>query len=277
VTAPRQAEVDLREAGPTRRLFERARPEVVYHLAARVGGIGANQAHPGGFFHDNMAMGLAVLEAARLTGVDKTVIVGTACMYPEATPVPFCEDDLWSGYPTPVTAPYGIAKKALLVMAQSYRQEYGTRSAFVIPSNLYGPRDHFDLETGHVVPSMIKKFLESKDRVVLWGDGTPTRELLYVEDCAAGILAAADRYHDPAPLNLGTGVETPMRELAATIARLCGFAGEIVWDTTRPNGQPRRALDAGRARRALAWSARTPLAEGLEKTITWYRDACSPS
>ncbi len=246
------------------------------HLAASVGGIGANRRHPGKFFYDNMAMGLNVLECARTHGTAKVVVAGTICAYPKFTPVPFREDDLWNGYPEETNAPYGIAKKSLLVMAQAYRQEYGSNFVMVFPVNLYGPRDNFDLEDSHVIPAMIRKFIDAQARgeshVTLWGDGTPTREFLFVEDCAEGLALAAERYDDADPVNLGAGFEISMGELALTIARACGFTGEVRWDANRPNGQPRRMLDVERARERFGFTARTSLQEGLRRTIAWYRD-----
>jgi len=274
VCAPRAREVDLTDASATRELFARERPSLVLHLAAKVGGIGANRTHPGTFFRDNMAMGLHVLEAARLAGTAKLVIAGTICAYPKFAPVPFREDDLWNGYPEETNAPYGIAKKALLVMAQAYRQEFGCNFVMLFPVNLYGPRDNFDLESSHVIPAMIRKFKRAvrhgESKVVLWGDGTPTREFLYVDDAARGLVDAAERYDDQDPVNLGAGFEISMRELAQTIAGKVGFTGEITWDTSRPNGQPRRMLDVTRARERFGFSARVSLDEGLDKTVAWY-------
>jgi GDP-L-fucose synthase len=243
------------------------------HLAAEVGGIGANRANPGRYWYANLMMGAHVLEQARLHGVGKVVVVGTVCAYPKFTPVPFREEDLWDGYPEETNAPYGVAKKSILVGAQSYRDQYGLDAIFLLPANLYGPRDNFDLETSHVIPALIRKMVESQDEVVLWGDGSPTREFLYVDDAAEGLLLAAGRYQGSEPVNLGTGSEISIRELAELIAELTGFEGEIFWDTSRPNGQPRRALDISRARELFGFEARTPLREGLERTIAWYRQA----
>ncbi|MDI3286140.1 GDP-L-fucose synthase [Polyangium sp. 15x6] len=274
IVVPRSAEFDLTDAHATRSLFETHRPDLVLHLAARVGGIGANRRHPGTFFRDNMAMGLHVLEEARRAGTPKVVVAGTICAYPKFAPVPFREEDLWNGYPEETNAPYGIAKKALLVMAQAYRKEFGSKFVVVFPVNLYGPRDNFDLEDSHVIPAMIRKFVEARLRgersVVLWGDGSPTREFLYVEDAAEGLVRAAERYDGEEPVNLGAGREVSMRDLAATIAKACGYDGDIVWDTARPNGQPRRMLDVSRAREWFGFEARTTLEEGLAKTIGWY-------
>lgn len=274
IVVPRSAEFDLTDAHATRSLFETHRPDLVLHLAARVGGIGANRRHPGTFFRDNMAMGLHVLEEARRAGTPKVVVAGTICAYPKFAPVPFREEDLWNGYPEETNAPYGIAKKALLVMAQAYRKEFGSKFVVVFPVNLYGPRDNFDLEDSHVIPAMIRKFVEARLRgersVVLWGDGSPTREFLYVEDAAEGLVRAAERYDGEEPVNLGAGREVSMRDLAATIAKAAGYDGDIVWDTSRPNGQPRRMLDVSRAREWFGFEARTTLEEGLAKTIGWY-------
>jgi GDP-L-fucose synthase len=279
VRSPRSKEHDLRDAAATRALFERERPDLVMHLAASVGGIGANQKHPGTFFRDNMAMGLNVLEEARRIGTAKVVIAGTICAYPKFAAVPFREDDLWSGYPEETNAPYGIAKKALLVMAQAYRQEFGSNFVMLFPVNLYGPRDNFDLETSHVIPAMIRKFAAAHTRgdktVTLWGDGSPTREFLFVEDCARGLVDAAERYDSPEPVNLGAGFEISMRDLARKIAEKVGFRGEVVWDTSRPNGQPRRMLDVSRARERFGFVAKVSFDEGLDKTIAFWRAAAS--
>ena len=272
VFVPRRRDYDLTRFDDVERLFADARPELAFHLAAEVGGIGANRANPGRYWYANLMMGAHVLELARLNETPKVVIAGTVCAYPKLTPVPFREDDLWNGYPEETNAPYGVAKKSVLVGAQSYRAQYGTNAIFLLPANLYGPRDNFDLDTSHVIPALIRKLLDGEDRVVLWGDGTPTREFLYVDDCAEGLLLAAERYDGAEPVNLGTGVETSIRELAETIAELTGFEGELTWDTTMPNGQPRRSLDASRARELFGFEARTPLREGLERTVAWYRD-----
>lgn len=275
VVVPRSREVDLREAEPTRALIARVKPDLILHLAAQVGGIGANRRHPGTFFYGNMAMGLHVLEAAHREKTPKVVIAGTICAYPKFAPVPFKEDDLWNGYPEETNAPYGIAKKALLVMAQAYRQEFGSNFVMVFPVNLYGPRDNFDLQDSHVIPAMIRKFHEAKtagrSEVVLWGDGSPTREFLYVTDAAEGIVRAAEAYDGADPINLGNGVEITMRDLASTIATEVGFQGTVRWDTAMPNGQPRRCLDVSRAKERLGWTAKVGLAEGLRETVAWYR------
>jgi GDP-L-fucose synthase len=272
----RRRDYDLTRQGDAERLFEDARPELVYHLAGEVGGIGANRANPGRFWYANLIMGAHVLELSRVHGVRKLVVVGTVCSYPKFTPVPFREDAIWDGYPEETNAPYGVAKKSILVGAQSYREQYGLETAFLLPANLYGPRDNFDLETSHAIPAMIRKMLESEGDVVLWGDGSPTRDHLFVDDCVEGLLLAAERWSGPEPVNLGTGVEISFRDLAEVIAELTGFDGEIVWDTSRPNGQPRRVLDASRARELFGFEAGTPLREGLERTIAWYR-AHSPA
>jgi GDP-L-fucose synthase len=276
IVVPRSAQHDLTDAGATRALFAEARPDLVVHLAAKVGGIGANRKHPGTFFRDNMAMGLNVLEEARRAGTPKVVIAGTICAYPKFAPVPFREDDLWNGYPEETNAPYGIAKKALLVMAQAYRQEFGSNFVMVFPVNLYGPNDNFDLEDSHVIPAMIRKFVEAELRgdttVDLWGDGSPTREFLYVEDAAEGIALAAQRYDDPDPVNLGAGFEIAMKTLAEQVAAATGYKGTLRWDATRPNGQPRRMLDVSRAKERFGFAATTSLEAGLAKTIAWYRE-----
>jgi GDP-L-fucose synthase len=273
VFVARRRDYDLTRYDETERLFSDARPELVFHLAAEVGGIGANRANPGRYWYANLMMGAHVLELSRLHDVRKLVVAGTVCAYPKFTPVPFSEDDLWNGYPEETNAPYGLAKKSVLVGTQAYREQYGTDAIFLLSANLYGPRDNFDLETSHVIPALIRKMLDADGEVVLWGDGSPTREFLYVADCAEGLLLAADRYDGAEPVNLGTGVETSIRELAETIAELTGFRGEIVWDTSMPNGQPRRQLDASRAERLFGFTARTSLREGLAETIAWYRES----
>jgi GDP-L-fucose synthase len=267
-----RAEYDLTRWDDAERLFRDARPERIFHLAGEVGGIGANRASPGRFWYANLMMGAHVLELSREHGIDKLVIVGTVCAYPKYAPVPFREDDLWNGYPEETNAPYGVAKKSILVGAQSYREQYGLNSIFLLPANLYGPRDNFDLRTSHTIPALVRKMHESRERVVLWGDGSPTREYLYVEDCAEALALAADRYDGADPINLGTGQEISIHDLAQVIAELSGFEGEIEWDTSMPNGQPRRSLDVSRARELFGFEARTPLREGLERTIAWYRE-----
>ena len=274
---PRRRDYDLTEHADVVRLFADARPELVLHLAAEVGGIGANRANPGRYWYANLLMGVHVLEQCRLAGVEKVVLLGTICEYPKHTPVPFREEELWNGYPEETNAPYGIAKKSLLVGGQTYREQYGLNAIHLLPVNLYGPRDNFDLETSHVIPALIRKMLEARERgereIVLWGDGSPTREFLYVEDCAEGIVLAAQRYDGAEPVNLGTGAEISIRALAELIGELTGFDGEIVWDTSKPNGQPRRALDTSRAMELFGFRARTALRDGLEQTVAWYRTA----
>lgn len=274
VLVPRSIDVDLRKEGQAVAYIEEVRPTHIVHLAARVGGIEANRRSPGTFFRDNILMGVHVLEAARRVGVGKVLIAGTVCAYPKHTPPPFREEDLWNGYPEETNAPYGIAKKALLVMAQSYRLEFGMNAVMVLPVNLYGPNDNFDLTTSHVIPAMVRKFVEAEAKgvdVVLWGDGSPTREFLYVDDAAAGVLQALDHYDDPEPVNLGSGNEISIAALAQRIAALTGFQGAIRWDGSKPNGQPRRLLDTSRARERFGFSAQTTLDAGLQQTIAWYR------
>jgi GDP-L-fucose synthase len=272
----RRRDYDLIDPAATRRLFADARPKLVFHLAAEVGGIGANRENPGRYWHANLAMGLNVLEESRRAGVEKLVLVGTICAYPELTPVPFREHDLWAGYPESTNAPYGVAKRALLTGAQAYRQQYGLNAIYLLPVNLYGPRDDFDLRTSHVVPALIRKMLDARDAgegsVVLWGDGRPTREFLYVEDCAEALVLAARRYNRPEPVNLGTGEEISIRDLAALVADITGFAGEVSWDISKPGGQARRCLDVSRAERLLGFRARTFLRAGLERTVAWYAE-----
>ncbi len=275
VFVPRSHEYDLRERDAIVRALDRSRPDVVIHLAAVVGGIGANRAHPGRFFYDNAIMSIQLMEEARRAGVAKFVALGTVCAYPKFTPVPFREDDLWNGYPEETNAPYGLAKKMLLVQAQAYRQQYGFNAIYLLPVNLYGPGDNFDPESSHVIPALIRKIVEAQERgadhIVAWGTGAASREFLYVADAAEGIALAAERYDGAAPVNLGAGREITINELAETIARLCGFTGEIRWDTSQPDGQPRRMLDTSRARDLFGFEARTGFEEGLRRTITWYR------
>jgi GDP-L-fucose synthase len=275
VFVPRIEDYDLTRAESIESLFSGQRPEVVIHLAAVVGGIGANRANPGRFFYDNAIMGIQLIEACRRHQVEKTVVIGTICAYPKFTPVPFKEDELWNGYPEETNAPYGIAKKALLVQCQAYRQQYGMNAIFLLPVNLYGPRDNFDPKSSHVIPALIRKCVEAAasgaPEIVCWGDGSPTREFLYVDDAAEGILAATERYDKPDPVNHGSGREISIRDLTVKIAALTGFNGRIVWDTSQPNGQPRRCLDVSRAEREFGFRARTPFEEGLRKTIEWYR------
>jgi len=269
----RRRDYDLTVAADAERLFVDARPELVIHLAAEVGGIGANRANPGRYWYANLMMGAHVLEQARLHATGKVVLAGTVCSYPKHTPVPFREDDLWNGYPEETNAPYGVAKKSLLVGAQAYREQYGTNAIFLLPANLYGPRDNFHHTNAHVIADLIRKMHSSSGEVVLWGDGTPTREFLYVGDAAEAFALAADRYDGDEPVNIGAGKEISIRDLAELVAELTGFEGEIRWDTSMPNGQPRRSLDATRARELFGFEARTPLREGLERTIAWYRDS----
>ena len=273
VVVARRVEYDLTSPENTARLFADARADLVFHLAAEVGGIGANRANPGRYWYANLAMGANVLEQARLHETAKLVLVGTVCSYPKFAAVPFREDDLWSGYPEETNAPYGIAKKAILVGAQAYRAQYGLNTVFLLPTNLYGPRDNFDLETSHVIPALIHKMVEAEDEVVLWGDGSPTREFLYVEDCVEGLVLAAERYDGPDPVNLGAAKEISIRELADLVAEATGYRGGIVWDREKPGGQPRRSVDATRARELFGFEARTPLREGIERTVAWYRAA----
>lgn len=272
VFVARRRDFDLTRFEDADRMFGEAQADVVFHLAAEVGGIGANRANPGRYWYANLMMGAHVLELARVHRVAKLVVAGTVCAYPKLTAVPFKEDDLWAGYPEETNAPYGVAKKSVLVGAQAYREQYGLDAIYLLPANLYGPRDNFDLETSHVVPALIRKMSEADGEVVLWGDGSPTREFLYVEDCVEGLVLAAERYDGAEPVNLGTGVETSIREVAETIADLVGFAGEITWDTSMPNGQPRRSLDASRAQQLFGFTARTGLRDGLARTVAWYRD-----
>ena len=274
VFVPRSAEFDLRERDDITRLYEQVRPNIVLHLAAVVGGIGANQANPGRFFYDNAIMGIQLIEYARLAGVEKFVALGTICAYPKFSPLPFKEDDLWNGYPEETNAPYGLAKKMMLVQAQSYREQYGFNTIYLLPVNLYGPRDNFDLETSHVIPALIRKFVEANERgsdeVVLWGDGSPTREFLYVEDAAEGVLLATEHYNGALPVNLGTGEEMSIKNLAEMIAAEVGYTGRFIWDTSKPNGQPRRCLDVTRAKELFGFEAVHRLRDGIPKTIAWF-------
>ena len=274
IFVPRSRDYDLRRGEDIRRALTDAAPDLILHLAARVGGIGANRAHPAEYFYDNLMMGVPLLHEAWRAGVSKFVAIGTVCAYPKFTPVPFREDDLWNGYPEETNAPYGLAKKMLLVQSQAYRQQYGYNSIFLLPVNLYGPGDNFDPESSHVIPALIKKCLDAKTRgdetIEVWGDGSPTREFLYVEDAAEGILLATEHYHDSQPINLGSGNEVSIKALVEIIAGLTGFEGRIVWDTASPNGQPRRSLDTSRANRIFGFKAQMGLEEGLRQTIAWY-------
>jgi GDP-L-fucose synthase len=273
VFTARSAGYDLTSMDDAARMFDDADAELVFHLAAEVGGIGANRANPGRYWYANLAMGANVLEQARLHSTAKLVIVGTVCAYPKFASVPFDEDDLWDGYPEETNAPYGVAKKAVLVGAQAYREQYGLDAIFLLPANLYGPRDNFHPTNAHVIADLIRKMLESGDEVVLWGDGSPTREFLYVDDCVEGLVLAAEHYDGADPVNLGASREISIRDLAELIADVTGFEGSITWDTTKPNGQPRRSVDGTRARELFGFEARTPLREGIERTVAWYRSA----
>src|SRR6266581_1397831 len=274
VFAPTREQYDLRVAAAVQRMYADLRPHIVIHLAAVVGGIGANRARPGEFFYDNLIMGAQLMEIARQRQIEKFVGIGTVCAYPKHTPIPFREEDLWNGYPEETNAPYGLAKQMLLVQGQAYRQQYGFRSIFLLPVNLYGPRDHFDPLVSHVIPALIKKCLDARDdgasEIVVWGDGSATREFLYVEDAAEGILLATERYDRPEPVNLGASFEIPIRDLVNLIAQATGFRGRISWDTTKPNGQPRRKLDTSRAEREFGFKARVDFRTGLKDTVEWY-------
>jgi GDP-L-fucose synthase len=265
---------DLVKQGDILRMLDDSRPDVIIHLAAHVGGIGANREHPAEFFYDNLMMGVQLIHEAWKKGVEKFVAIGTVCAYPKFTPVPFREDDIWNGYPEETNAPYGLAKKMLLVQAQSYRQQYGYNALFLIPVNLYGPRDNFRPESSHVIPALIKKCVEAKDagakEVVIWGDGSPTREFIFVEDAAEGIAAATEKYNGSEPVNIGSGNEISIKELAHLIARLTGFEGKLVFDPSKPNGQPRRGLDVSRAEELFGFRAKMSFEDGLRRTIDWY-------
>ncbi len=276
VFVPRSQGCDLREKEQALRLFEDARPDVFIHLAAVVGGIGANRKNPGRFFYDNAMMGLNVIEAARVKGVEKFVCAGTICSYPKFTPVPFREEDFWNGYPEETNAPYGLAKKMLLVQLQAYREQYGLKGIYLTPVNLYGPGDNFDLETSHVIPALVRKCWEAKRakaaKIVAWGKGEATREFLYVEDAAEAIVLAAEKYDKPEMVNIGSGEEISIRELVELIRGVVGYEGKVEWDATRPDGQPRRCLDTSRAWREFGWRAKTRLRDGLERTVAWYEE-----
>ncbi|CAM4411800.1 GDP-L-fucose synthase [Paenibacillus alkaliterrae] len=277
VFVPRFREFDLRREQDITRMLEVYKPEVIIHLAAVVGGIGANQKHPGKFFYDNLIMGVQLMEQSRCFGIEKFTAIGTICSYPKHTPVPFLESELWNGYPEETNAPYGLAKKMLLVQSEAYRKEYGFNSIYLLPVNLYGPGDNFDLETSHVIPAIIKKFFDAKkkgeNRIVLWGTGSITREFIYVEDAAQAIIKATQNYNRSEPVNIGSGQEISIRELAETIKRMTGFQGDIVWDDSKPDGQPRRRLDTHKAKAYFDFEANTDLLTGLKKTIQWYREA----
>ena len=274
VFVPQVEEYDLRQVPVIQRLLKDARPNMVIHLAAKVGGIGANREHPAEFFYDNLIMGVQLFHECWKAGVEKLVLLGTVCAYPKFTPVPFREEDLWNGYPEETNAPYGLAKKMLLVQSQSYRQQYGYNSIFLLPVNLYGPRDNFHPDSSHVIPALIKKCVEARDRgdafVEAWGDGSPTREFLYVEDAAEGICLASERYNKSEPVNLGSAFEISIKDLTETVARQTGFKGEIRWDKTKPNGQPRRKLDTSRAEKEFGFRSKTTFEEGLRETVRWY-------
>lgn len=282
ITIPRSIQYDLREADAIRRLLDDAKPDAIIHLAGKVGGIGVNGANAGQFFYDNAIAGVQLIEFARRAGVTKFVAIGTICSYPKNAPIPFREEDLWNGYPEETNAPYGLAKKMMLVQAQAYRAQYGFNAIYLLPVNLYGPRDNFDLESGHVVPALIRKCLEAKERgdgaIELWGDGSPTREFLYAPDAAEGIVLAAEHYDGGEPVNLGNGREISIRELARVVASAVGFNGDIRWDTTKPNGQLRRRLDVTRAKALFGFEATTTFEEGLRATVAWYvgRRGASP-
>jgi GDP-L-fucose synthase len=280
IFVPRSKDYDLVEMNAVKRLYRDAKPEIVIHLAARVGGIGANRANPGRFFYDNLMMGVQMMEVGRQTGIEKFVAIGTVCAYPKFTSVPFKEEDLWNGYPEETNAPYGLAKKMLLVQAQAYREQYGFNAIYLVPTNIYGPRDNFDPESSHVIPALIKKWVDAKHSpptsnlqpptVTVWGTGKPTREFLYVEDAAEGILLAAEKYNKSDPINLGAGFEIPIKDLVDLIVKLTGFSGKITWDSTKPDGQPRRMLDVTKAEKEFGFKAKTKFEEGLKKTIEWY-------
>ncbi len=281
VFVPRRKQYDLRVLENIRQLLRDAKADIVLHLAAVVGGIGANREHPAEFFYDNLMMGVPLLHESWAGGVKKFVAIGTICAYPKQTPIPFREENVWDGYPEETNAPYGLAKKMLLVQSQAYRQQYGFNSIFLMPVNLYGPRDNFDLTSSHVIPALIRKCLEAKDRgeseIVVWGDGSPTREFLHVEDAAEGILLAAERYNDSEPVNLGSSCEISIKDLVNLIAKGTAFEGRIEWDTSKPNGQPRRCLDTSRAEKAFGFRARIKFEEGLNDTIAWYRSSLAQS
>lgn len=274
VFAPTHKVFDLTRSDAIERLFGEYKPDVLIHGAAVVGGIGANRANPGRFFYENAIMGIQLIENARRYGVEKTVVLGTICAYPKFTPVPFREEDIWNGYPEETNAPYGLAKKMMLVQCQSYREQYGMNAVFLLPVNLYGPRDNFDLQSSHVIPALIRKCVEAmeagREEIVLWGDGSPTREFLYVEDAVDGIVLAAEKYDKSDPVNLGSGMEISIHDLVIMIAEMTGFKGKIIWDTNQPNGQPRRCLDVNKAEREFGFKAATPFQVGLRKTIDWY-------
>ena len=274
IFVPQYPEYDLVREAEIIRMIDTAKPDIIIHLAAKVGGIGANREKPGEFFYDNLMMGVQLIHQSWLKGVEKFVAIGTICAYPKYTPIPFKEEDLWNGYPEETNAPYGLAKKMLLVQSQAYREQYGYNSIFLLPVNLYGPGDNFNPASSHVIPALIRKYLEAKEQganeIVAWGDGSPTREFIYVEDAAEGITLATQKYNSSEPVNIGSSFEISIKDLTETIARLTGFNGSIRWDTTKPNGQPRRKLDTTRAREAFGFEAKTDFEEGLKRTIAWY-------
>ena len=279
IFVPTIEEYDLVQIESIKQMLSDSRPDVLIHLAAHVGGIGANREHPAEFFYDNLMMGVQLMHEAWKQSVEKFVAIGTVCAYPKFTPVPFKEDDIWNGYPEETNAPYGLAKKMLLVQAQSYRQQYGFNAIYLLPVNLYGPRDNFNPSSSHVIPAQIRKCIEAQeagqDEMVSWGDGSPTREFIYVEDAAEAIVLASERYNGPEPVNIGSGHEISIKDLTDLISRLTGFTGKIVWDTSKPNGQPRRGLDISRAEQYFGFKAQTPFEEGLRRTIEWYRQNSS--
>ena len=281
ILVPTKATYDLRRLEAVERMYADLEPDIVIHLAAVVGGIGANRERPGEFFYDNLIMGAQLMDVGRRRGIEKFVAIGTVCAYPRVTPVPFKEDDLWNGYPEETNAPYGLAKKMLLVQGQAYRQQYGFNAIYLLPVNLYGPRDHFDPKVSHVIPALIKKCLDARDagapEVIVWGDGTPTREFLYVEDAAEGIVLATERYNKPDPVNLGSSFEISIRELVELVAEVTGFQGRITWDKSQPNGQPRRKLDVGRAEGEFGFRAQVAFREGLRRTVEWYEAQRRPA
>ncbi len=276
VFVPRSSDYDLVDMEAVKRLYQDAAPDIVIHLAARVGGIGVTEEKPGEFFYENLMMGVQMMEQGRLSNIEKFVALGTVCAYPKDIPIPSKEEDLWNGYPEETNAPYGLAKKMLLVQAQAYRQQYGFKAIYLLPVNLYGPGDNFDPATSHVIPALIKKCLDAKEagqeEIVIWGTGKPTREYLYVENAAEGILLATEKYDEPDPINLGSGFEISIRDLVNLVVRLTGFRGQVVWDTSKPDGQPRRLFDNSKAERAFGFRATTSFEEGLQKTIKWYKD-----
>lgn len=276
IFVPRSADYDLVKGDDIARMIDDAQPDIIIHLAAKVGGIGANMEKPGEFFYDNLMMGVQLIHQAWQRGVEKFVAIGTICAYPKYTPIPFKEEEIWNGYPEETNAPYGLAKKMLLVQSQSYREQYGYNSIFLLPVNLYGPGDNFNPASSHVIPALIRKFLEAKERgdkqIVAWGDGSPTREFIYAEDAAEGIALATMRYNSSDPVNIGSSFEISIKDLTETIARLCDFEGDVVWDISKPNGQPRRKLDTTRAKERFGFEAKTDFEEGLKKTIAWYKE-----